>query len=55
MAHTLHWLAQRQQRNASIVMDGSNIAAQRLYQKCGFRSHKVELWYHKWFTDEADS
>lgn len=31
-----------------VVTQGRNIAAQRLYQKCGFKTNKVELWYHKW-------
>jgi len=32
-----------------VVTQGRNIAAQRLYQSCGFRSKTMELWYHKWF------
>ncbi len=32
-----------------VVTQGRNIAAQRLYQACGFRTYKVGLWYHKWF------
>ncbi|MEK7833900.1 MAG: GNAT family N-acetyltransferase [Acidobacteriota bacterium] len=31
-----------------VVTQGRNIAAQRLYQACGFRTYKVGLWYHKW-------
>lgn len=32
-----------------VVTQGRNIAAQRLYQSCGFRTYRVGLWYHKWF------
>lgn len=32
-----------------VVTQGRNIAAQRLYQSCSFRTAKVNLWYHKWF------
>lgn len=32
-----------------VVTQGRNIAAQRLYQACDFRSYKLGLWYHKWF------
>ncbi|MDX2043157.1 MAG: GNAT family N-acetyltransferase [Acidobacteriota bacterium] len=32
-----------------VVTQGRNISAQRLYQRCGFRTQKVGLWYHKWF------
>lgn len=34
-----------------VVTQGRNIAANRLYQKCGFRTSAVYLWYHKWFTN----
>ncbi|MBS1791855.1 MAG: GNAT family N-acetyltransferase [Acidobacteria bacterium] len=32
-----------------VVTQGRNIAAQRLYQSCHFRTCKLGLWYHKWF------
>lgn len=35
-------------RYVSTVTQGRNYAAQRLYQKCGFLTAKMELWYHKW-------
>lgn len=34
-----------------VVTQGRNIAAQRLYQRNGFLTHQVQLWYHKWLTD----
>ncbi len=52
VAHVLHWFAQQGVRRVSIVADGSNIPAQRLYQKCGFRTRQVQLWYHRWFMDQ---
>lgn len=33
-----------------VVTQGNNLSAQRLYQKCGFHTASVELWYHRWFT-----
>jgi dTDP-4-amino-4,6-dideoxy-D-galactose acyltransferase len=36
-------------REVRVVTQGRNIAAQRLYQSCGFRTCKIGLWYHKWF------
>lgn len=36
-------------REARVVTQGRNVAAQRLYQSCSFRTTKVNLWYHKWF------
>ena len=32
-----------------VVTQGRNCRAQRLYQRCGFLSQSVQLWYHKWF------
>lgn len=32
----------------SVVTQGSNLGAQRLYQKCGFMTDSVQLWYHRW-------
>ena len=33
----------------TVVTQGRNCSAQRLYQNCGFRSASMELWYHRWF------
>lgn len=33
-----------------VVTQGRNCAAQRLYQRCGFLTKTVQLWYHKWYT-----
>ena len=35
-------------RRISVVSQGRNYAAQRLYQKNGFLTSSTELWYHKW-------
>jgi len=32
-----------------VVTQGSNRAAQHLYQQCGFLSRDLQLWYHKWY------
>jgi hypothetical protein len=31
------------------VTQGRNIPAQRTYQRCGFQTAAVQLWYHRWF------
>ena len=36
--------------NRSVVTQGRNVAAQRLYQSAGFRTAAVQLWHHCWFT-----
>lgn len=33
-----------------VVTQGANIAAQRLYQRCGFLTSSVRIWYHIWLT-----
>ena len=32
-----------------VVTQGRNIAAQRLYHRCGFLPSSVEIWFHRWF------
>jgi dTDP-4-amino-4,6-dideoxy-D-galactose acyltransferase len=34
---------------AEVVTQGANVAAQRLYQRCGFRTRRTGLWFHRWF------
>ena len=37
---------------ARVVTQGSNVKSQRLYQRCGFVTRSVELWYHRWFAHD---
>ncbi len=46
------WFHSRGAGQALVVTQGRNIAAQRLYQRCGFLTHSVQIWYHRWFTHE---
>lgn len=46
---SLLWFAEQEYTTASVVTQGQNVAAQRLYQRCGFLLRSVELWYHRWF------
>lgn len=34
----------------TVVTQGRNVAAQRLFQKCGFRTSRTDLWFHKRFA-----
>jgi dTDP-4-amino-4,6-dideoxy-D-galactose acyltransferase len=43
------YFSDRGARDVFVVTQARNIAAQRAYQACGFRTHSVSLWYHKWF------
>lgn len=46
----LNWFEERGITRVSVVTQGRNVAAQRLYQRCGFRTALVQLWYHRWFS-----
>ena len=46
----LEWFSAKEAQSVTVVTQGRNIAAQRLYQKAGFLINKTEAWHHKWFT-----
>jgi ribosomal protein S18 acetylase RimI-like enzyme len=33
----------------SVTTQGANVPAQRLYQRAGFLTSSVHVWYHRWF------
>ncbi len=41
--------ASRGASRAEVVTQGRNVGAQRLYQKAGFRTSALQLWFHKWY------
>lgn len=47
----LDWLGGQGTRAVTVVTQGNNLAAQRLYQQCGFLSRDLQLWYHKWYPN----
>ena len=47
------WLQSQGAKRVEVVTQGRNLIAQRLYQGMGFRTSQVQLWFHKWFSDEA--
>ncbi len=53
VGRALKWFAEQDLPVAQVVTQGRNAGAQRLYQKCGFRTESVRLWYHKWFDEPA--
>lgn len=46
----LQWFRIQGASVVTVVTQGSNLAAQQLYQRCGFVSQAVGLWYHKWYA-----
>jgi ribosomal protein S18 acetylase RimI-like enzyme len=45
----LNWYKNQGLKKVTVVTQGKNRAAQRLYQQCGFLSSDLQLWYHKWY------
>jgi ribosomal protein S18 acetylase RimI-like enzyme len=45
----MDWYQNQGAQRVTVVTQGKNRAAQRLYQQCGFRSQNLQLWYHKWY------
>lgn len=45
----LHWFADRGCSQVRVVTQGHNVASQRAYQRAGFVTQSVEIWFHKWF------
>jgi dTDP-4-amino-4,6-dideoxy-D-galactose acyltransferase len=50
LAAALRWFAARGVRRVTVVTQGRNVAAQRLYQRGGFVTDAVQVWYHKWLV-----
>ena len=44
------WSREQGALHATVVTQGRNVAAQRLYQRNGFLTESLQLWYHRWFT-----
>lgn len=42
------WMRAKGCARATVVTQGRNLAAQRLYQAAGFRTCAMELWHHRW-------
>ena len=50
----LDWFETQGTREVTVVTQGSNLTAQRLYQQCGFLSRDMRLWYHKWYPPATE-
>jgi dTDP-4-amino-4,6-dideoxy-D-galactose acyltransferase len=54
--HALRWFQEREVQDVTVVTEGTNIAALRLYQQCGFTATAMQLWFHYWheFRDKEN-
>ncbi len=48
----LSWFATHGMESVTVVTQARNIAAQRLYQRAGFSTISVGIWYHRWFREQ---
>jgi ribosomal protein S18 acetylase RimI-like enzyme len=49
----LSWFASQHVDRVTVVTQGRNVAAQVLYQRCGFVTRSHQLWFHKWYDDRS--
>jgi GNAT superfamily N-acetyltransferase len=49
VTHALAWCRDHGAAEVSIVTQGANVPAQRLFQRCGFRTQSIGLWFHRWY------
>ena len=49
IAAVLDWFAGRGADPVSVVTQGRNVRAQRIYQRFGLLTRSVELWFHRWW------
>ncbi|HEX6512898.1 MAG TPA: GNAT family N-acetyltransferase [Chloroflexota bacterium] len=50
LVHTaVEWLGQHGAARVQVATQARNEAGQRLYQRCGFVTRHVQVWYHKWY------
>ena len=45
----IDWSARRGLERMTVATQGRNLAAQRAFEACGFRTESVGLWFHKWY------
>lgn len=48
----LAWFADQRCERVTVVTQGRNADAQRLYQSRGFLTASVQVWHHLWFTPD---
>jgi GNAT superfamily N-acetyltransferase len=45
----IEWFTAQGANEVSVVTQGRNIMAQRVYQRCGFLTRSTRLWFHRWY------
>jgi dTDP-4-amino-4,6-dideoxy-D-galactose acyltransferase len=50
----LLWFVEKGVQRVTVVTQGRNVVAQHLYQRCGFTTYSVQLWYHRWIDRQTE-
>jgi len=50
---SVQWFSEQGVNHIDVVTQGRNIQAQRLYEKCGFLTCELQIWYHHWFLSQG--
>ena len=50
VSSAVNWFQSEGLNHAQVVTQARNVGAQGVYQRCGFRTSAVHLWYHRWFS-----
>jgi dTDP-4-amino-4,6-dideoxy-D-galactose acyltransferase len=51
LINAIRWFSAEGVEVVTVVTQGRNVGAQRLYQRCGFTTRSVELWFHRWSSE----
>jgi ribosomal protein S18 acetylase RimI-like enzyme len=47
----VRWFSEEGVEVVSVVTQARNVRAQRLYQRYGFTTRSVKLWFHRWSAE----
>lgn len=50
---SLRWFAAQGLQHVTVVTQGRNCSAQRFYQRQGFLTRSLQLWFHRWFSQHT--
>jgi hypothetical protein len=54
LAGALGWFASNDVGRIEVVTQGLDPRPLRVYERAGFVTRSVELWYHVWFEDRGN-
>jgi dTDP-4-amino-4,6-dideoxy-D-galactose acyltransferase len=54
VAESANWFRAQGAERVSVVTQAQNVAALRMYHRCGFSIKSVELWFHWWRTEAGN-